>query len=229
MSPTATDDTNGIFAMFRSGLNIPYECVEYPLVLATTVAHTTVQTVSSPDVIVAIVGGTMLALALSRPQLRWMEQLTKDSSLARLWSERALTLFAFVMGGYAWTCLFVVLHKQLGHEIDVMLRGAALFMIAYAWLVHFQPFVREWRLRGWLGATILYTGIATFAASIGVVIADTMLLSSFTLERISFLSITGGLACAGWLVYRSLPGLEAWLDRSAAHTTATGAGDSGRG
>lgn len=209
-------------------LNLSYKHVEYAVVLAAIVALTTVHTVSSPDVIVAIVGGTMLALALSRPQLRWMEQLTEEFPSARLWSERALTLFAFVMGGYAWTCLFVVLHKQLDHEIDVMLRGAALFMIVYAWLVHFQPFVREWRLRGWLGAITLYTGIATFAASIGVVIADTMLLSSFTLERIGFLSITGGLAGVCWLVYRCLPPLEALLDRSVARTTATDPSDGGR-
>jgi len=112
------------------------------------------------SVIVAIVGGTMLTLALTRPRLRWVERLTEDAESHRLWAERALTLFGLAMAGYAFTALFLVLHKQLGAEVDTMLRGAAYFLIVYAWLVHFEPFVAEWRLGGGLGAGIFYTGIA---------------------------------------------------------------------
>lgn len=182
-------------------------------VLAMAAAHSMTQAVSPRDVVVAIVGGTMLTLALTRPRLHWVEQLTEGSESNRLWAERALTIFAFAMGGYAWTSLFLVLHKQLGWEIDTVLRGAGYFILAYAWLVHFEPFLAEWRLRGWLGAITLYTCVAIFAVSIGVVIAEVMLLSSFTLYNLRFLSITAVLAGAGWLAYRLIPRLEALMDR----------------
>lgn len=171
------------------------------------------QAVSPRDVIVAIVGGTMLTLALTRPRLRWVEQLTEGSESNRTWAERSLTIFAFAMGGYAWTSLFLVLHKQLESEIDTLLRGAGCFMLVYAWLVHFEPFIVEWRLSGWFGAITLYTCVAIFAASIGVVIADVMILSSFTLDNVGLLSITAALAGLGWLVYKLAPRLEARMDR----------------
>jgi hypothetical protein len=163
------------------------------------------------DVIVAIVGGTMLTLALTRPRLRWIERLTEDSETSRRWSERALTVFAFAMAGYAWDSLFMVLHKQLGPEVDTMLRGASYFLIAYAWLVHFEPFVAEWRRGGWAGAAFLYTGVATFAVSVGVMIADSLLTSSFTDARL--LVVAGGAAIGGAVIYKLMPRLEALADR----------------
>ncbi|MGN6373661.1 MAG: hypothetical protein ACTHM1_11860 [Solirubrobacteraceae bacterium] len=44
----------------------------------------------------------------------------------------------------------MVLHKQLGAQASAMLKDSALFFIVYGWLVHFEPFVAEWRLNGWL-------------------------------------------------------------------------------
>ena len=64
--------------------------------LATMVA--TAAAVNGREVIVAIVGGTMLTLALTRPRLGWIEELTKDSDRARLWAERALTGFLLEIG-----------------------------------------------------------------------------------------------------------------------------------
>jgi hypothetical protein len=196
-----------------TSLKLCVGCAEYRQVLAAAAAHSVAQTVNPRDVVVAIVGGTMLTLALTRPRLGWVERLTESSKSNRLWAERALTVFAFAMAGYAWTSLYLVLHKQLGSQIDTMLKGAAYFMITYAWLVHFEPFVAQWRLRGWLGAIVFYSGVAIFAASIGVVIAEVLLSSSFTLDNLRFLSITGGLAGAGWLAYRLIPRFEAFLDR----------------
>jgi hypothetical protein len=189
------------------------ECVEYAHVLATAVAHPITQTPNSRDVIVAIVGGTMLSLALTRPRLRWVEQLTKGSDFDRRWAERSLTIFAFAMAGYAYNSLAVVLYKQLGWDARAMLKGAAAFMAVYAWLVHFEPFLAEWRLRGGPGTMALYTCIAIFAFSIGMVIADVVLLSSFQMENLRFLLITGAVAVGGWIVYKLLPRLEALLDR----------------
>lgn len=164
------------------------------------------------DVIVAIMGGTMLTLALTRPRLKWVELLTEDSESSRRWAERALTIFAFTMGGYAWTSLYLVLHKQLGSEIDTMLKGAAGFLIVYAWLTHFEPFITEWRLSGALSAAILYSGIAFFAAAIGVVVADLLLVSSFSFATIRFLLITGSVAGGSWMIYKLIPSLEAFLE-----------------
>jgi hypothetical protein len=182
-------------------------------VLATAVARSVAPGVNPPDVIVAIVGGTMLTLALSRPRLRWVEQLTEDSESRRRWAERALTLFAFAMGGYAWTALFFVLHKHLGWAIDRMLLGASLFLIVYAWLVHFEPFIAEWRLSGGLGAGTLYTGVAVLAASVGVVIAQVVLFSSLSFGDIWILTASGGIAGLTWLLYKAIPRIDSFVDR----------------
>jgi hypothetical protein len=199
--------------MCPAPLNIFVYFAEYGRMLASAVAHQVVHPVNPRDVVVAIIGGTMLTIALTRPRLRWVEQLTEGSESDRLWAERALTIFAFAMGGYAWASLYLTLHRQLGHEVDTVLKGAAGFIVIYAWLVHFEPFVAQWRLGGWQGSAYLYTGVAAFAASIGVVIADVLHSSSFTLDDLRFLSITGALAGAGWLAYRLIPRMEALLDR----------------
>lgn len=164
------------------------------------------------DVIVAIVGGTMLTIVLTRPRLRWVDRLTRDSELKRRWAERSLTIFAFTMGGYAWGALFMVLHKQLGAQASAMLKGSAVFFIVYGWLVHFEPFVAEWRLNGWLGAATLYTGIAFFAVSVGAVIADS-LLASFGWADARLLSITAAFAGCTWIFYKLSPRLEAFAQR----------------
>lgn len=199
--------------MCPSRLNLLVYFAEYDQMLASTVAHTVVHPVNPRDVVVAIIGGTMLTIALTRPRLRWVEQLTEGSESDRLWAERALTIFAFAMGGYAWASLYMTLHRQLGHEVDTVLKGAAGFIVIYAWLVHFEPFVAQWRLGGWQGSVYLYTGVATFAASIGVVIADVLLSSAFTLGDLQLLSVTGALAAAGWLIYKLIPRAEALLNR----------------
>jgi hypothetical protein len=176
-----------------------------PMAVARAVAHG----IEPRSVVVAIVGGTMLTLALTRPRLRWVDRLTEGSESHRLWAERAFTLFAFAMAGYAWTALFVVLHKQLGSEVDTMLRGAAFFLIVYAWLVHFEPFVAEWRLGGGLGAAVFYTGVATSAAAAGLMIAEMLLTSSVT-YRLVLLAL--GTAGASWLFYKFLPRFDSFLD-----------------
>jgi len=88
-------------------------------------------------VILAIVGGTMLTVALTRPRLKWVERLTQGSESQRRWAERGLTALAFVMGGYAWATLFLTLQRQLDGQAAALLKGAGLFLILYAWLIHF--------------------------------------------------------------------------------------------
>jgi hypothetical protein len=178
--------------------------------LAAAVARAVTPGIEPRSVVVAIAGGTMLTLALTRPRLRWVERLTEDSESHRLWAERSLTLFAFAMAGYAWTALFLVLHKQLGAEVDTMLRGAVFFLIVYAWLVHFEPFVAEWRLGGGLGAAVFYTGVATSAVAVGLIIAEVLLTSSVT-YRLVLLAL--GIAGVSWLFYKVLPRFDRFLDR----------------
>ena len=132
----------------------------------------TAATLNGRDVIVAIIGGTMLTLALTRPQLKWVEQLTKDSDSARLWADRALTFFLLTMAGYAASTVALALYKQIGHEIAALIEVAGAFLFVYTWLVHFEPFVREWRLRGGAGAAVLYTCIMLAAAVVGYFFAS---------------------------------------------------------
>jgi hypothetical protein len=165
------------------------------------------------EVIVAIVGGTMLTIALTRPRLRWVDRLTEGSKPSRLWLERALTGFSFVMGGYAATTLLLTLHKQLGSESDALLKGVACFLFAYAWLVHFEPFVNEWRLRGGVGAVALYTGLIFPTAVIGGTLAGLALDHHLIFAEVHLVLLACLPAVFGWLIYRFYEPLYARLDR----------------
>jgi hypothetical protein len=178
--------------------------------LIATVARAVAPGIEPRSVVVAIVGGTMLTLALTRPRLRWVERLTEDSESHRLWAERALTIFAFAMAGYAWTALFLVLHKQLGSEVDTILRGAAFFLIVYAWLVHFDPFVAEWRLGDGLGAAVFYTGVAMSAIIAGVIVADVLLTSSVAYLLVLLAVV---IPSVNWLIYKLLSRFDSLTDR----------------
>ena len=162
-------------------------------------------TVNRREVVVAIVGGTMLTLALTRPRLAWVEQLTKESDSARMWAERALTGFLLVMGGYAAVTLLVALHKQLGAETDRLLDGAGLFLFIYAWLVHFEPFVREWRLRGGAAAAVLYTGFVLAAVFIGGLLTEAALTRSFSWVEPRLAVAALLMVAVAWGLYRSVP------------------------
>jgi hypothetical protein len=109
----------------------------------------------SSDVVDTIIGGTMLTLALTRPRLRWVEELTDSHRSRRRWAERALTGFSFAMGGYAGTAVWIALYGRLGAETNALLEGAACFLAIYAGLVHFEPFVTEWDMAKGLGAVVL--------------------------------------------------------------------------
>jgi hypothetical protein len=125
--------------------------------------------VSGRDVVVAIIGGTLLGLALTRPRLGWAQRLEESYR----WSvEVVTTIVAFVMGGYAYGALFVVLHRQLGGDIDKLLRTAAVLIGVYAALVHFEPFAdgHDWRERG--SAIFLYLTIAITSVFGGVVLVE---------------------------------------------------------
>jgi hypothetical protein len=68
----------------------------------------------------------------------------------------------------------------VGAESDALLEGAGLFLFVYAWLVHFEPFVREWHLRGGVGAAILYTGFVLAAVIVGGLLTEVALKRSFS-------------------------------------------------
>jgi hypothetical protein len=173
----------------------------------------TVSVLNGRDVIVGIAGGTMLSLALTRPQLRWVERLTEDSMTARLWAERALTFFSFVMAGYAATAVLLVLHKQLNAESDALLDGAAWFLMIYAWLVHLEPFSKEWNLSGGICTSILYTGFASSALIVGFSVASLVLTSSVDGGILQLLAKTAGITAFGWLLCRFGPDLMAATQR----------------
>ena len=162
--------------------------------------------ISGSDVVVAIIGGTLLGLALSRPRFGWVERLD-DSS--RRYAEVITTIVAFVMGGYAYGALYIVLHRQLGGDIDKLLWGAGLFFGLYAACVHFEPFSegQGWRERG--SAMILYVAVAFAAMLGGVVCVEYSLSGSVSswpmLLKVALLLLV---ACVlYWLARRSKPSI----------------------
>jgi hypothetical protein len=160
--------------------------------------------ISGSDVVVAIIGGTLLGLALTRPRFGWVERLD-DSS--RRYAEVVTTIVAFVMGGYAYGALFIVLHRQLGGDIDKLLWGAGFFFGLYAACVHFEPFSEGegWRERG--SAMILYVAVALAAMLGGVVFVEYTLSHSVsswpTLVKAALLLLVACLLY--WLARRSKP------------------------
>jgi hypothetical protein len=135
------------------------------------------------SIVLAIVGGTLLTLALTRPRLRWVERLTEHTKSGRLWAERGLTLFSFAVGGYAWATLFMTLRGQLDANSADLVRGAAYILIAYAALTHFEPFVGDDDARNIPSALALYGGWAILAACLGVATAETVRTASVTAGR----------------------------------------------
>jgi hypothetical protein len=177
------------------------------------VARATTSTLNGREVIVAIVGGTLLTLALTRPHLKWVERLTEHSRTTRLWAERALTFFSFVMAGYAATAVALVLQKQqINPELGALLKGTAWFLVIYAWLVHLEPFSNEWSLRGGLAACALYSGAVIFAVTVGLAVASLVLTSSLD-GVLGLLGMAAGTMVFGWALYRFGPGLMAALER----------------
>ncbi len=145
--------------------------------------------------IVAIVGGTLLGLALTRPRLAWLERLDEDP---RRSAEIVMTIFAFVIGGYAYGSLYLVLHRQLGGDVDKLLRGAGLILAVYAGFVHFEPFSHGvgWREIG--SGILLYLAVALSAVLVGVIFVEYMLTGSVEswvtlVEIISAVASTGGI------------------------------------
>jgi hypothetical protein len=125
--------------------------------------------ISGSDVVVAIIGGTLLGLALTRPRLAWLERLDEDT---RRSGEIVMTIVAFVIGGYAYGSLYLVLHRQLGGDIDKLLRGAGVIFGVYAAFVHFEPFSsgEGWREVG--SAMLLYVAVAVAGVLGGVVCVE---------------------------------------------------------
>lgn len=157
----------------------------------------------------------MLTLALTRPRLAWVERLTDERPKLRLGAERALTAFSLLMAGYAFFTVDGTLHKQLNHEYSALLRGAGFFLAAYAWLVHLEPFLREWKLRGWLGASVLYSGIATTLVMCGGVLAELALQTKMPRDALELTWLLPALIAACWVFYRILPTFNAGLEEAA--------------
>ncbi|HLM86577.1 MAG TPA: hypothetical protein VK272_10370 [Solirubrobacteraceae bacterium] len=162
------------------------------------------------EIVLTIVGGTMLTLALTRPRLRWMERLTEASPGGRLWAERGLTVFAFCIGGYAWATLFLTLHGQLEPHPAALIRVAAYVLIGYAGLTHFEPFVNG-RTKSVAAAAFAYVGWAMLAAGVGAAAAVDIRVSSLSASRgIMLVSSAGAVVC--FLAWWMFPKFESVVD-----------------
>jgi hypothetical protein len=181
--------------------------------LIIAIIHSDASTPGGREIVLAIVGGTMLTLAFARPRLRWVERLTRDSPTSRLWSERGLTILAFGVGGYAWATLFLTLRGQLDHRSAALVTGAAYVLIVYAWLTHFEPFVDECPTStSVLAAAFAYTGSAFFAACIGIAGTEAVRTSSLT-SGASVMTVASLTALCCFVLWWLTPRADSLLDR----------------
>jgi hypothetical protein len=155
---------------------------------------------SGRDVIVTLVGGTLLSIALTRPKLQWVEQLTKDSDKHRLYAQRAFTWLSFMMAGYAGFSVSLVVRRQVNAEVDALLDGAGAFLLVYALIVHFEPFVNEWRLSDASRAIWLYATFAMGAIIVGAWGAVLLLEPSFSWVAAALVVVVGLVLFTTWCV-----------------------------
>jgi hypothetical protein len=85
-------------------------------------------------------------------------------------------------------------------------------LIIYALVVHFEPFVKEWRLRGGPAAIAIYVGWAVVTAGVGVMSAEIVRTSSVTIGDIRILGMAAAVAFACLILYLVIPHLEAMID-----------------
>lgn len=147
------------------------------------------------DVVVAIIGGTLLGLSLTRPSPGWLRRVDPST---RLGTEITMTITAFVMGGYAYGSLFVMLHGQLGTAVHKLLHAAAIFLLLYALYVHYEPFFDDGSRLRCAMAGLLYLDVTVASAMAGVVLVEYMLTDSVQSSPLLFIS-TGIIALLGGL------------------------------
>ena len=160
--------------------------------------------------IVAIIGGALLTLALTRPDLEWLKSLIDTSDVWRRTIDRAISIFAFVVAGYTYAALFITLEHSVSAEDATLIRGAAWFLLTYAWMIHFRPFLPEWLWPGEvIGATVFFLGCIYAALMCGVLVA-TSEQESLSLRALeSFLRSPVLVVLACWIFSR-LMALSTW-------------------
>jgi hypothetical protein len=164
------------------------------------------------ELILAIVGGTMLALALTRPRLGWVERLTARSKGWQSITQRGVSIAAFVVAGYTYAALFITLKKDVGPESATLIQGAAWILLAYALMIHFEPFVAAWEWPGEaLGAAALYLGCVYVALMAGAMIAALATEhASLAVGELKYLQEPLLIALACWLASRLLA-VSTWI------------------
>lgn len=182
------------------------------MVAVATVHRVLAPTPNAREAILAIVGGTLLTIVLTRPKLRWLEDLTESSTSRRRWAERGLSALAFVIGGYAWATLFLVLQTQLGSEYARLVKGAGILIAVYAALIHFEPFIEEWRRRGAFAAGLLYVGCACVFVDVGISLAETLRSTSVSTGVVRLLVLATAVAGTSGLAYLLMPKSDPTLD-----------------
>jgi hypothetical protein len=165
----------------------------------------------SEEIVLTIVGGTMLGLALTRPRLTWVDRLAETSVGIRAWTERGLTILAFGIGGYAWVTLFITLHGDLEPGTARLIRIAAYVLIAYAAVTQFEASASE-RTRSLTAACFGYVGSAFFAAGLGAASALSVRVDSISAGW-PILRLMSEAAVGCFVVWWFFPRLEAATGR----------------
>jgi len=128
--------------------------------------------VKGSDVVVAFVGGTLLAAAITRPRVAWKRGL-KPPMARRL--EAGITAFAFFVGGYATATLLEVLTHHVDKPARLALKGAAALLVLYGLLVHHEPFTPaggdgagRWKLLArWSPFVLVVIGFSSLGLAVG--------------------------------------------------------------
>jgi hypothetical protein len=164
------------------------------------------------ELVLAIIGGTTLTLALTRPKLAWVERLIGESKTWQAAAQQALSIIAFGLGGYAYASLFLTLQKQVSPETAMLIKGAAWILFFYAWAIHFEPFVPEWQWPGEvIGSTILYTGWVYLGVMAGVMVAAVVAKNgSPNLSELKYLGRPLFIVLIRWTVSRLLK-VSTWV------------------
>lgn len=146
------------------------------------------------DIVVAIVGGVLLVLVLTRPDVKWPRVIRDRTGLEGV-AEAGLTTFSFIVGGFAYKTLFaVVASSRIDSSAQAALWISAGIILVYALLIHHEPFVTP---AGFLWKQYLVCVLASL--TLGTVISNSVFGTDSTAGI-----VVGGILFAALALYAAL-------------------------
>jgi hypothetical protein len=145
------------------------------------------------EIVVAIVGGVLLVLVVTRPQVKW--RVIRDRTGLEGVAEAGFTIFSFIVGGFAYKTLFaIVAYSRIDPSAEAALWISAGIILVYALVIHHESFVTP---AGFLWKQYLICVVTSM--TLGVVISDIIFEPESTVRTVS-----GGIVFAGLALYAAL-------------------------